>query len=104
MIQITDAASLAIKEIIAQQGIEDSIRVVMAGGCSGASLGLTTDKPAEDDLSHDHDGVNYIMAKDLNEQVGQVTVDWIDDDRGKGLLLTPEKPLAQSCCGTCSCG
>lgn len=103
MIQITDAASQAIKEIIAQEGIEDSIRVVMSGGCSGASLGLTTDKAADGDLSHDQDGVNYIIAKDLSDQTGQVTVDWIDDERGKGLLLTPEKALAHGCCGTCSC-
>ncbi len=92
----------AIKKIIeAQADHPDNIRIYVAGmGCSGPSFGLSLDDVnAEEDLTYIEDEVNFVMTKEIYEQVGDMIVQSVDGGYMVKPAVTPE-----SSCGSCGGG
>ena len=90
----------AIKGLLEQQKDQPSnVRIYIAGmGWGGPSFGLTLDElDAEKDLVDDSNDVNFIMAKDIYDQIGDMLVELTSG----GYLVKPVDQQ-ESDCGSCS--
>lgn len=90
-----------IKKIFeAQQDKPQNVRIFIAGvGCGGPSLGLGLDAKKDDDVSEEVNGVNFIMAKELFEKMGEVTVEF----KVEGYSVFPSNQEPHSCSGCSGC-
>lgn len=95
-----DAIKTLIEGQVDQPG---NVRVYVAGmGCGGPSFGLTLDEVNDgEDLLDNSNEINFIMAKEIHDQVGDVIV----EQSGTGYLVKPVNQV-ESACGSCSgsCG
>ena len=94
----------AIKALVEQQKDQpENVRVYIAGmGWGGPSFGLTLDEfNNESDLIDDSNDVNFVMAKEIHEQVGDI----INELTAGGYMVKPAQQ-DQADCGSCSgsCG
>ena len=65
-----------------------ALRVYLEGkGCDGFFYGVTFDKPASEDLHFQQDSIDIVVDPDTIEYVDGSTIDWVDDERGKGFLV-----------------
>lgn len=110
MLEVTESALGNVKDYLSQQKIESAVRItMMSGGCSGSSLGLAIDDAKENDNVFDHDGVSFLVDKELSDICGAIKVDFIEDKSGGcgcaggGFAVTSENPLSGGSC-SCSCG
>ena len=109
MINITTEAQEKLKNYLAENKVEPNVRIYWPEcDCSGSGdqLSLTLDEASDSDISAKFGDLNLFMAKDLSAQVGKVTIDFKDDGRNSGFVVTSEKALpvrASSCGGSCSC-
>ena len=104
MLHVTPEASKNIKAIMAERKLDSPLRLEMGGGCGGARLDLTLDEERENDVKLEVDGLTYLIAQDLADQAGKVTLDFVDNEQGRGIKIDTEKPLAAPTCGCgCSC-
>ncbi|MCR8746299.1 iron-sulfur cluster biosynthesis family protein [Romboutsia lituseburensis] len=96
-VTLPQAAVEVLKEILSEN--EDkakTIRVYFAGfGCSGAFFAVALDEKKESDLSHETEGLTFIMDKEEYEKYGDVTI----TDTGHGFLISVENMPK----GGCSC-
>jgi len=64
---------------------------------------MALDEPTESDVTFTDRGVQYLIDKDLFEEVKPVTVDFVESFRGSGFNLTSSlsnKPgFGGGCCG-----
>jgi iron-sulfur cluster insertion protein len=106
MIQITDNAAAELKELLEKEKKNDhALRVFAAGmGCSGVQYGLTLEKTAkEDDAVSESNGIKIIFNKDIQEDIEEFKIDFIDNEDGKGFII--DNPHASKCGSSCgSCG
>ena len=110
MLEVTKSALTNLKEYLSQQKINSPIRVSLMSGCGGSSLGLAIDETNDNDITFDHEGMNFMVDKDLAETCGKIKVDFIEEKGnacgcgggGGGFAVTSEKPLPRSE-GSCSC-
>ncbi|MBU1232102.1 MAG: IscA/HesB family protein [Proteobacteria bacterium] len=108
MLEVTESALGNIKDYLSQQQIESAVRItIMSGGCSGPKLGLAVDEAKESDKVFDHDGVSFVVDKELSVSCGAIKVDFIVDKSGcgcggGGFAVTSEKAIAGGNSG-CSC-
>ncbi|SCZ78631.1 hypothetical protein [Acidaminobacter hydrogenoformans] len=88
------------KVVEAQEGPKN-VRIFVAGyACSGPSLGLALDDVKEADFSHKQGEINFVMDKELFENLGDIKVEFV----GNGYLVQPVEQ-AEGGCGSCSgCG
>lgn len=103
MINLTENAIKAIKEISAAEGLEHrSIKLrVIGGGCAGFTYDMYfSDKPAElDEVFSFEDDIKIIVDPLSLQYVENVTIDFIDSDFGRGFkFLNPDTK------GSCGCG
>ena len=106
MLQVTDLAQEKLGEYLKQNSVQSAVRVYMADGCcSGASLSLGLDEQRESDHAMEAGGVTYLIDQALAEQVGGVTIDYVDEGTRAGFTIFSEKPLpaGDGQCGSCSC-
>lgn len=94
----------AIKALVDQQTDQpENVRIYIAGmGWGGPSFGLTLDEfNGEADLIDDTNAVNFIMAKDIHDQIGDIVVELTTG----GYMVKPVNQ-SQADCGSCagSCG
>ena len=94
----------AIKALLEQQNDKASgVRIYIAGmGCGGPSFGLTLDEfNSKEDLKDETNDFDFIMTKEIHEQVGNILVELTDG----GYLVKPIE-AGESSCGSCSgsCG
>jgi iron-sulfur cluster assembly accessory protein len=106
MIEITDTAAAELKELLEKEKKNDhGLRVFAAGsGCSGVQYGLTLEKTAkEDDAVSESNGVKIFFKKDIQEDIEEFKIDFIDNEYGKGFVI--DNPHASKCGSSCgSCG
>jgi iron-sulfur cluster assembly accessory protein len=106
MIEITDTAAAELKELLEKEKKNDhGLRVFAAGmGCSGVQYGLTLEKTAkEDDAVSESNGVKIFFNKDIQEDIEEFKIDFIDNEYGKGFVI--DNPHASKCGSSCgSCG
>ena len=101
MIEVTDKAASELKTLIDQEGEPDlALRVFVAGvACSGIQYGLAfDDEITDDDITTESNGIKLVMAKDIERSFSDGSIDFIEDENGKGFLI--RNPTAGGC-GTC---
>ena len=102
MIEITEAAAVKIKDILAEEN-NPSLRLrmfVQGGGCSGFSYGFTLDEEQnEDDFEITKEDVTVLVDSMSYQYLVGATVDYKDDLMGSQFVI--QNPNAQS---TCGCG
>jgi len=104
MIEITDAAASELKQILEKEKKSDhGLRVFAAGmGCSGVQYGLTLEKsPKTEDSVLETNGIKIIFCKDLEEDIDELRIDFIDNDHGKGFVINNPNIQCGSGCGSC---
>jgi iron-sulfur cluster assembly accessory protein len=102
MIQITEKAAEAIKNIMHKEGLADhGLRVaVVGGGCSGFSYKLGFEKdPAAEDKIYEDKGVRIFIDTRSHVVLNGTTLDYADGLQGTGFSFI--NPNAKS---TCGCG
>ena len=94
MVNVTPRAAAALKEILAQRGWSQAVRVVIASsGCCDAALGLRLEPTAPDDLLCQSHGLNLALTRRAADLAGSARIDLADD--GEGFVITPAKPLGE---------
>jgi iron-sulfur cluster assembly accessory protein len=108
-VMLTPAAVKVVRDLRQQQNLDDSyaLRVYISGqSCSGFQYGMALDnKPNGTDASFESEGLIVLVDENSIQYMGGATVDYIDDERGKGFLVdNPNATPACSCeggtCGT----
>lgn len=113
MLTITPVALKNLRDYFAQNRIDSPVRVVAHNGCSGPSLALALDENREGDMSFSEGGMTFLVGKDLLDECGDITVDFVTAcssgggcsgcSGGGGFSVTSSRPLkATGGCG-CSC-
>jgi iron-sulfur cluster insertion protein len=106
-ILLTPAAAEVVRGLRLQQSLDESyaLRVYISGQtCSGFQYGMALDnKPHETDYSFESEGLKILVDETSFQYMDGATVDFIDDERGKGFLV--DNPNATPSCscegGTC---
>lgn len=93
-IGLTPAAWAMAKELVATtEAYKDlPMRLYIEGkGCDGFYYGVNFDKPEADDLLFEVDGLACIVDPRTYLFCKGSTIDWVDDERGKGFLVENPK-------------
>lgn len=104
MIEITDAAASELKQLLEEQNKRDHVlRIFEAGlGCRGVQYGLSLEKsPGKEDDVLESKGIKIIFCKDLQEDIEELKIDFIDNDNGKGFVINNPGASCGSGCGSC---
>jgi Fe-S cluster assembly iron-binding protein IscA len=67
---------------------------------------LALDEPKDEDFSVEAGGLTYLIEKGLQERLGEVKVDYLEEGWRSGFMVSSEKPFqtGPSVCGSsCSC-
>lgn len=101
-VKFTAGAIEEIRRIMAEEGFDKSqvLRVgVKGGGCSGLTYVLGFDKPAENDLEYEFEGVKFVMDKAHEMYLHGMEINWENGLNNRGFDF--KNPNASS---TCGCG
>ncbi len=72
-----------------------SLRLYLEGkGCDGFYYGVTFDAPQERDRHFSYGQLDVIVDPETLEFVQGSSIDWIDDERGRGFLVTNPRQKA----------
>ncbi|MBN2386820.1 MAG: iron-sulfur cluster assembly accessory protein [Anaerolineales bacterium] len=108
LILLTPSAAATVRDLLAERSLDDSygLRVYVAGrSCSGLQYGMALDNnPAETDLVIESEGVKLVVDNQSLEYMRGATVDFIDDERGKGFTVDNPNALPSCSCESGSCG
>ncbi len=67
---------------------EFDLRVYLSGkGCDGFEYGVSFDARQDLDLAEAFDSIVTIIDPETAKYVGGSTIDWVDDERGRGFLV-----------------
>ncbi len=101
-INVTDAAAVKLKELLAgQQDTDQVLRVaVKGGGCSGFQYALALDKSKEDDHVFEHNGVAVVVDKLSMQFVFGSEVDYVEGLQGAGFAVNNPNVVAACGCGS----
>jgi iron-sulfur cluster assembly protein len=106
MINLTEAASTKVKELLDEQGKPDhALRVFVRGmSCSGPAYGMALDnEPRPDDQVAELDGIKLLVDPQSAPFLDGAEVDYVDSLMGKGFtVVNPNAP--QPAGGGCGCG
>lgn len=104
MIEITDAAATELKQLLEKEKKSDhGLRIFEAGtGCSGVQYGLTLERtPKTDDAVMESNGIKIFCNKDIQGDIDEFKIDYIDNDYGKGFIIDNPRARCGSGCGSC---
>ncbi|MTD31797.1 iron-sulfur cluster assembly accessory protein [Planomicrobium sp. YIM 101495] len=103
VVEITEAASVHVKEMMRHNGEEGAfLRVaVNGGGCSGLTYGMGFEKErgADDDLYEQHD-LQILIARDDAPILNGTIVDYKQSLMGGGFTINNPNAIASCGCGT----
>jgi iron-sulfur cluster assembly protein len=106
MIQLTPAATDAVKTAIARSGKEGAALRIMveAGGCSGYKylVGLDTD-PRPDDAVVEQDGVRVLVDAQSQPMILGLQVDFVTSLETSGFTFNNPNATAKCGCGKSFC-
>jgi Fe-S cluster assembly iron-binding protein IscA len=103
MITVTPKAQEKI-EAYFKENPRTPVRILMTdSSCCGQNLSIALDQIGEADNRYDVQGITYAVARDLEAQLGGITIDFIEQEGRAGFQVTSENPLpgAQACGGSC---
>jgi iron-sulfur cluster assembly accessory protein len=105
---LTAAAAEVVRGLRIQQNLDDSyaLRVYISGQtCSGFQYGMALDnKPRDTDATFESEGLKIIVDDTSMQFMGGATVDYIDDERGKGFLVDNPNTTPSCSCEGGTCG
>jgi iron-sulfur cluster assembly accessory protein len=111
MIEISEAASSKVLELLAAQGKTDhALRLFVKGmSCSGPAYGMALDnEPRPDDTVAESFGVKVLIDPMSAPYLEGAKVDYVDSLMGKGFtVVNPNAAQASGgggCGGGCNCG
>ncbi len=102
MIEITDAASQELREILEKENKSGyGLRIFAAGaGCRGTQYGLALEEsPKSEDVVIQSNGIKIFLSKDLQDEIDFLRIDYIDNEYGKGFVI--DTPNSYGSCGSC---
>jgi iron-sulfur cluster assembly accessory protein len=102
LVSLSPAAAEVIRDLFKQRNLNDgyALRIFISGqGCSGYQYGLGfDDKPNETDTTIESQGLKVLVDEVSLQYLNGATINYIDDERGKGFLVdNPNVPSACSC-------
>ncbi|MBI4732799.1 MAG: iron-sulfur cluster assembly accessory protein [Chloroflexi bacterium] len=106
---LTPSAAEIVRGLLKERNLDESyaLRVYVAGkSCSGFQYGMALDnQPRETDSTFETEGLKVLVDDQSIQYMAGCTVDYIDDERGKGFLVeNPNQAPACSCeGGSCEC-
>ena len=106
MIEITEAASAKVKELLEEQGKADhALRVFVRGmSCSGPAYGMALDnEPRSDDRVAEVNGVKVLVDSQSAPYLEGAQVDYVDSLMGRGFTVVNPNAV-QASGGGCGCG
>jgi iron-sulfur cluster insertion protein len=107
-VSLSPAAAEVVRGLLKQRNLDDSyaLRVFISGqGCSGFQYGMGLDnKPNETDLSFESQGLKVLIDEVSIQNMAGATIDFIDDERGKGFLVENPNAAPDCSCEGGSCG
>ena len=62
---------------------------------------MALDEPQETDLTFTDRGINYLIDKNLFEEIKPVSIDFIDAAKGGGYKISSRLPAAKGCDSGC---
>lgn len=94
-VTVPETAVETLKSILEEnQDKPNNIRVFFQGmGWAGPSFGLALDQLEESDLTHEVDGLNFIMSQEEFDAYGDIVI----QDTGFGFKVVPESMVGESC-------
>jgi iron-sulfur cluster insertion protein len=104
MLEITDASASELKLLLEKEKKNDhGLRIFAAGiGCSGVQYGLTLEKnPKTGDEVLENNGIKLFFSKDIQNEIDELKIDFIDNDYGKGFIIDNPHARCGSGCGSC---
>ncbi|MCK8603694.1 IscA/HesB family protein [Desulfoferrobacter suflitae] len=103
MLTVTKKASEMIKDALKNQTEPLVIRIFMQNGCCGSSLRMAMGELKKSDVTFTDQGIQYVIEKDLFEEIKPVKVDFVDAPGGSGFRLTSNlhnrTGAGGGCCG-----
>lgn len=107
MLTITENAINALNDVLKEQKKQDHyLRISIAGmGCCGPTYGLSLDNEIkENDKTATYEGINVVYDIELEKTIDSLTVDYIDNEFGKGFIVE-DAESSSDCGGNCGgCG
>ncbi len=110
MITFTPAAADKVREFAAAmpEAAGRSLRLAIRGvGCSGFDYGFAFDQRRDDDLLVATEGLEVLVDPASAPHLEGATVDFVDDHRGSGFVVSNPNSVEGSGCGAggcCGCG
>jgi iron-sulfur cluster assembly accessory protein len=102
-VSLSPAAAEVVRDLLRQKNLDESygLRVFISGqGCSGFQYGMGLEnKPGDADTIFESEGLKVIVDEASMQSLSGATIQYIDDERGKGFLV--ENPNVAP---ACSCG
>ncbi|WP_028580691.1 IscA/HesB family protein [Desulfogranum japonicum] len=109
MFEVSATATEKLTAYLKENNVTSPLRIiVMNGGCSGPALGLALDEQKPGDEVFEQESLTFLMEKELMEQCGDVSIDFIDAGAQSGFHVRSSVPLPGgggcSSCGSGGCG
>jgi iron-sulfur cluster assembly accessory protein len=106
-ILLTPAAADVVRGLLQQRSLDNSygLRVYVSGRtCSGLQYGMALDnKPAETDSTFESEGLKVLVDDQSIQYMTGATINYIDDERGKGFMVENPNVLPSCSCESGSC-
>ncbi len=105
---LTPAAVEVVRGLLKDRNLDETfgLRVYIAGRtCSGMQYGMALDNETrETDTVCESDGLKVFVDDQSIQYMTGATVDYIDDERGKGFLVDNPNQAPACSCDSGSCG
>lgn len=104
MVTVTEKAAAELKTLLASENKTDSmIRIYFAGaGCSGPQFAPALDmNKTEDDITAVSNGINIVYSKDLEEELKEYQLDYVETPYGSGFIVKNPNATCSSGCSGC---
>ena len=100
MINVSKIAQEQVRAYFDGKEVQPVRIFVNGGGCGGPSLAMALDEITDQDAVFTHDGIDYIMEKELLKKASPVEVDY----SGMGFRLESSLELGGGGCSSCGSG
>jgi iron-sulfur cluster assembly accessory protein len=106
-VTLSASAANIVRDLIQERELDNSyaLRVYVSGkSCSGYQYGMALDnKPGETDSTFDSQGLKVLIDEVSMQYMAGATIDYVDDERGKGFLVDNPNAAPACSCGSDSC-
>jgi iron-sulfur cluster assembly accessory protein len=107
-ILLTPSAARVVRGLLKERSVNETyaLRVYVAGRtCSGFQYGMALDnEPRETDSTFESEGLKILVDEQSIQYMAGCTVDYIDDERGKGFLVVNPNQAPSCSCEGGNCG